>query len=68
MANLAQPYTVQNLLPYKFQRNSNLNGLVRLREILFRNANSDVFETRIHWVKEVVFDSFQLIRINILVN
>ena len=44
------------------------NGLVRLREILFRNANSDIFETRIHWVQKVVFNSFQLIRIDILVN
>ena len=44
------------------------NGLVRLREILFSNANSDIFETRIHWVQKVVFDSFQLIRVNILVN
>ena len=44
------------------------NGLVRLREILFRNAKSDIFETRIHWVQKVVFDSRQLICINILVN
>ena len=44
------------------------NGLVRLREILFSNTNSDIFETRIHWVQKVVFDSFQLIRIDILVN
>ncbi len=56
IANLLTLILKQNLLPY-VSKKLNLNGLVRLRETLFSNVNSDVFGNENPLSGEVVFDS-----------
>ncbi len=48
-----------------FKEKGNFGILVSDSEIQLGTPYREIFETRINWIEQVVFDSFQLSRINI---